>query len=218
MDDLLTRLNFTHAPSLSSGLSNSLGLNFARAPSFSPGPDSLLGFNFADALGFSTSSIRDFLGSGFPDTSSLFAGLNKFVARLNFSFPASLNELIARFNLTHAASFFTRLSKLAHQSPVDFVEWLNQPHVRTPVLVWVITFTIVMAFIMWLGFGRAGIVAGSLAAAFQSWAYGAFTPAGGLFASLTSLGMLGYCMPAGAAVAAVVSTSVTLIVSGSFGG
>ncbi|MBW0530549.1 hypothetical protein O181_070264 [Austropuccinia psidii MF-1] len=44
---------------------------------------------------------------------------------------------------------------------------------------------------MWLGFGAAGIVAGSLAAAFQSAMYGAFTPAAGVFAVLTSLGMTG---------------------------
>jgi hypothetical protein len=126
MEDLLTRLNLPHAPSLSSGLSNSLGFNFARAPSFSSGLDGLLGFNFADVPSFST-GLRDFLGLGLPDASSLFSGLSKFVAGLNFSFHASFGELIARFKPTRAAGFFGRLSELACRSPMGLVEWINQP-------------------------------------------------------------------------------------------
>ena len=46
-----------------------------------------------------------------------------------------------------------------------------------------------------LGFGAVGIVKGSLAAAFQACYYGAFVPARGIFACLTSLAMggLGCC-------------------------
>ena len=36
---------------------------------------------------------------------------------------------------------------------------------------------------------------GTLAAAFQSFAYGGFTPAGGIFATLTSIGMLRFLRP-----------------------
>lgn len=36
---------------------------------------------------------------------------------------------------------------------------------------------------------------GSIAAGFQAWAYGGFTPAGGIFATLTSIGMLGLAQP-----------------------
>lgn len=47
-----------------------------------------------------------------------------------------------------------------------------------------------------------------MAAAFQSWMYGAFTPAGGIFATLTSVAMLGTAMPLFAALAAVIATVV----------
>ena len=38
--------------------------------------------------------------------------------------------------------------------------------------------------------------------------YGAFTPAGGIFATLTSVGMLGIAMPPFAALAVVIATLV----------
>jgi hypothetical protein len=53
---------------------------------------------------------------------------------------------------------------------------------------------------------------GSLAAAIQAWAYGAFTPAGGIFATLTSLGMVGILAPAVAAVGASVATVIVFVV------
>ena len=53
---------------------------------------------------------------------------------------------------------------------------------------------------------------GSLAAAIQAWAYGAFTPAGGIFATLTSLGMVGILAPAVAAVGAAVAIDVVILV------
>lgn len=46
-------------------------------------------------------------------------------------------------------------------------------------------------------------VTGTLAAAFQSFAYGGFAPAGGIFATLTSMGMLGFLMPLEVGLAAV---------------
>ncbi len=59
---------------------------------------------------------------------------------------------------------------------------------------------------------------GSLAAAFQSWVYGGFTPAGGIFATLTSVGMLGVAMPLYAVGAAGIATIVAVIVGVSFKG
>ena len=53
---------------------------------------------------------------------------------------------------------------------------------------------------------------GSLAAAFQSYMYGGFTPAGGIFATLTSMAMLGILMPPAAIFAAFLATGVALIV------
>jgi hypothetical protein len=53
---------------------------------------------------------------------------------------------------------------------------------------------------------------GTLAAAFQSFAYGGFTPAGGIFATLTSMGMLGALMPLEVGLAAVTATAMTVVV------
>ncbi|KAJ6147428.1 hypothetical protein N7497_009410, partial [Penicillium chrysogenum] len=69
---------------------------------------------------------------------------------------------------------------------------------------------IFMALFMFLGFGPAGIVAGSLAAAFQSFMYGAFTPAGGIFATLTSMAMLGTLMPLEVLVASALAVGVAV--------
>jgi hypothetical protein len=52
---------------------------------------------------------------------------------------------------------------------------------------------------------------GCFAAAFQGWAYGAFTPAAGLFATLTSLGMVGFLAPAVALFGAGVATATTFV-------
>jgi hypothetical protein len=52
---------------------------------------------------------------------------------------------------------------------------------------------------------------GSLAAYFQSIVYGAFTPAGGIFAVLTSIGMSVICPPL-AAAGVVIASAVTAIV------
>ncbi|CAG8071951.1 unnamed protein product [Penicillium salamii] len=83
----------------------------------------------------------------------------------------------------------------------DFINWLSRP-------VWWITFTVVMGIIMVLGFGPFGIVLGSLAAGFQSFMYGGFTPAGGIFATLTSMAMLGTLMPAALVIAVLIATLV----------
>ncbi len=42
--------------------------------------------------------------------------------------------------------------------------------------------------------------------------YGAFTPAGGIFATLTSFGMVGLLCPAAAIVATIVAATVAVIV------
>merc|ERR1712230_92801 len=47
-----------------------------------------------------------------------------------------------------------------------------------------------ITILMTMGFGPGGILSGSLAAAFQSWMYGGFTPAAGIFATLTSVAVL----------------------------
>ncbi|KAF8602219.1 hypothetical protein BDV93DRAFT_218142 [Ceratobasidium sp. AG-I] len=79
-----------------------------------------------------------------------------------------------------------------------FHTWASQPHVRkwfTIILLGagvglsvagLILFTVSTA-----GFGPLGVVGGSAAALFQATIYGAFTPAGGFFATMTSLAMTG---------------------------
>jgi hypothetical protein len=42
--------------------------------------------------------------------------------------------------------------------------------------------------------------------------YGGFTPAGGLFATLTSMAMLGAMMPAGALFASFIASAVAVVV------
>ncbi|KAM3413574.1 hypothetical protein BST61_g11444 [Cercospora zeina] len=77
---------------------------------------------------------------------------------------------------------------LSYTSTASYVKLPKQP--------WAITFTAVTFLLLSLGFGPVGVAAGSVAAAFQGCAYGAFTPAGGIFATLTSFAMLGLLMPA----------------------
>ncbi|KAI2637536.1 hypothetical protein GGS21DRAFT_483911 [Xylaria nigripes] len=94
----------------------------------------------------------------------------------------------------------------------SFIAWLSQSHVLAVVLAWVIPFTVLVAIFLAFGFGLGGIVAGMLAPAFQSYMYGGFTPAGGIFATLTSMAMLGVLMPSVVVGAAVVATIVASIV------
>jgi hypothetical protein len=98
------------------------------------------------------------------------------------------------------------------------------------IMAWWISFTIVVILILSLGFGPAGVVAGmtmddmiatnaiayisrgSLAAAFQAWMYGGFTPAAGIFATMTSLAMLGLLAPFAAIAGAMAATTITFVV------
>ena len=102
-------------------------------------------------------------------------------------------------------------------------------------MAWWITFTVVLLLVFAVGFNPVGIGAGesfgglkassfllehkadsyatgTAAAAFQSWAYGGFTPAGGIFATLTSMAMLGFLMPLEVGLAAMIATGVTVTV------
>ncbi|KAB5593741.1 Transmembrane protein [Ceratobasidium theobromae] len=88
-----------------------------------------------------------------------------------------------------------------------FTNYPNFADVRNVLIVWFVVFWICLFIPLLLGFGPAGVIAGSIAAGFQSAAYGAFTPAGGLFAVLTSVGMLGIASPP-AVITAVVVASV----------
>ncbi|KAK1451086.1 hypothetical protein CCUS01_11264, partial [Colletotrichum cuscutae] len=80
--------------------------------------------------------------------------------------------------------------------------------------IWTTVYTVVSIAILASGLSPDGVGAGTLAAAFQSCMYGAFTPAGGLFASLTSMAMLGTLMPWAAVTSGVLATLVAGIVWG----
>ncbi|KAL2854237.1 hypothetical protein BJY01DRAFT_205703 [Aspergillus pseudoustus] len=69
-----------------------------------------------------------------------------------------------------------------------------------------------MAILLCLGFGPRGIAAGSIAAGFQSFMYGGFTPAGGIFATLTSTAMLGVFMWPFVLLSSVMATAVAVVV------
>ena len=55
---------------------------------------------------------------------------------------------------------------------------------------------------------------GSMAAGVQSWVYGGFTPAGGVFAVLTSIGMIGVFQPIPIIGASIIASLVTAVVAG----
>ncbi|CAE6513488.1 unnamed protein product [Rhizoctonia solani] len=74
-------------------------------------------------------------------------------------------------------------------------EFLLRADVRNALVVWFVVFWICIFIPLIFGFGPAGIIGGSLAAWFQSAIYGAFTPAGGVFAVMTSIGMMGVACP-----------------------
>lgn len=75
----------------------------------------------------------------------------------------------------------------------DFRNWISQPHIRWRFICGntVLIFALIIFGVPALGFGAGGITAGSWAAGFQGATYAAFTPAGGWFAWLTSMAMMG---------------------------
>ncbi|KAJ5633341.1 hypothetical protein N7490_009680 [Penicillium lividum] len=145
---------------------------------------------------------------------------------------ASLSLIIAGLNFTRAENFgagfyrFVTDRSLVLSSVETFSktwpgeswlikasEWLSRPEdVVAVITAWCITFFNVITIILRLGFGPVGIVPGSLAAAFQSFMYGGFTPAGGIFATLTSMAMIGAFMPLVVILACILATAVAAVV------
>ncbi|RYO90502.1 hypothetical protein DL766_004033 [Monosporascus sp. MC13-8B] len=114
---------------------------------------------------------------------------------------------------TEAASFLSNIKDFLSSAWESLLAYLSLPHVYWALIAFAITFTVLVTLVLSLGFGPGGVVFGSLAAAFQSSMYGGFTPAGGLFATLTSLGMLGFFAPAVTVIAAAIAFSVALLPS-----
>ncbi|KAF1821324.1 uncharacterized protein K489DRAFT_411695 [Dissoconium aciculare CBS 342.82] len=134
--------------------------------------------------------------------------INFFVASLNFT--QADNAFKALHQFAAERSLFMSLIEWSWSNKTT--DWLSQPLVYSVILAWWITFTAATLLLGLLGFGPKGIIAGTLVASFQSWVYGGFTPAGGIFATLTSLAMLGYFMRLQAGVAFVIATGVAVTV------
>ncbi|KAJ5673624.1 hypothetical protein N7507_002751 [Penicillium longicatenatum] len=142
--------------------------------------------------------------------------LNLFVASLNFtraeSFSAGFYKSAADCSLP-----LTWLRQLSEswswdQWSKEILQWLSRPDILAVITAWWITFTVVVIIFLCLGFGPVGIVPGSLAAAFQSWMYGGFTPAGGIFATLTSMAMLGLLVPGVVILASLIASVFAIAV------
>ncbi|KAJ0421100.1 hypothetical protein BJY00DRAFT_283109 [Aspergillus carlsbadensis] len=139
------------------------------------------------------------------------------IAGLNFTRAETFSSAIYQFAVDRSlilsgVDHSSQISAELQQIWTQFIQWLSQPEVLTVITAWWITFTVVMTILLCLGFGPGGIVAGSIAAWFQGWAYGGFTPAGGVFATLTSMAMLGVFMWPFALLAVVMATAVAVVV------
>ncbi|KAK3353702.1 hypothetical protein B0T25DRAFT_568891 [Lasiosphaeria hispida] len=93
-----------------------------------------------------------------------------------------------------------------------FLACISQPYVWPVFLAWIVTFWVILLICLGLGFGPIGIIGGSLAAALQSYMYGGFTPAGGIFATLTSMAMLGALVPVLLVMSVVIASLVAAVV------
>ncbi|KAJ5380023.1 uncharacterized protein N7496_002451 [Penicillium cataractarum] len=160
-----------------------------------------------------------------------------FITSLDFTQVESLKDRIYQIiisgSLASSVSIF--FTETLPEWFTQIWEWLLRPDILTIITAWWITFTVVMIIIFCLGFGPVGIAAGlanppftlsaeeptklirfettgSAAAAFQSWMYGGFTPAGGIFATLTSTAMVGLLIPWSMIPASIVATIVAVIV------
>lgn len=108
-------------------------------------------------------------------------------------------------------------------------ELMGKSDVLAVIFAWWITFTITLTIVLGVGFGRLGVGAGgapfhhnrgllsilllgTVAAIFQSMAYGALTPAGGIFATLTSIAMTDRLSLPAVVAAAILATTVAGIV------
>ncbi|CAE6474988.1 unnamed protein product [Rhizoctonia solani] len=95
-----------------------------------------------------------------------------------------------------------------------FYSWASQPHIRRILLiagVGVGVAVLVPFTIATLGFGPAGVAAGSAAAAWQSAAYGGAVSAGSIFAVLQSLGMTAGAVNLGALMGVLTALGVVVI-------
>ncbi|THV64139.1 hypothetical protein D6D19_10287 [Aureobasidium pullulans] len=93
-------------------------------------------------------------------------------------------------------------------------QWMSESFSQILVTIWWTTFVLALAVLLSLGFGTRGVtpVIGSFAASYQGWMYGAFTPANGPFARLTSLSMLGFFALAATIMSGICASSITILI------
>ncbi|KAI2618553.1 hypothetical protein GGS26DRAFT_574387 [Hypomontagnella submonticulosa] len=119
---------------------------------------------------------------------------------------------IVKLTLPSPESLWSGVQGLIGSAWNSFVTYIQLPHVYWAIAVFAIVFTTITTLGMCMGFGPAGVLPGSLAAAFQSFAYGGFTPASGIFATLTSLAMLGLLNPAITTISALIALIPALFI------
>ncbi|KAJ5946435.1 hypothetical protein N7454_003274 [Penicillium verhagenii] len=142
--------------------------------------------------------------------------LGLFAARLNFTQAETVIAGFCQF-VADRSLVLTSLHQFSEPWSWDelfgnALQWLSRPDILAAITAGWITFTVLMTVFLCLGFGPVGIVPGSLAAAFQSWMYGGFTPAGGIFATLTSMAMLGLLVPGLVLLASLIAFGVAIAV------
>lgn len=98
------------------------------------------------------------------------APLNLLIAGLNFTQAETLSGGLFRFVADRSLALYAVENFVPTPSWdawwTGVLQWLSRPDVLAAITAWWITFTLVITIILSLGFGPAGVVAGSLAAAF----------------------------------------------------
>ncbi|CAE6335773.1 unnamed protein product [Rhizoctonia solani] len=93
----------------------------------------------------------------------------------------------------NVATAMNSVGRTIQRSWTSLCRWASQPHIRRRLIIAAIVGVgvaiLVPVTIATVGFGPAGVAAGSAAAAWHSAAYGGVVAAGSAFATLQSLGM-----------------------------
>ncbi|KAL2042381.1 hypothetical protein N7G274_004871 [Stereocaulon virgatum] len=133
----------------------------------------------------------------------LFAGQQSFFGRALTGLMSNSARVLARFRNAQA--------QIPEWFQQHMPKWLKSTRLWKILLAQGVASSVVIGGLSGVGFGSAGIGAGTLAAAWQSAAFGGLTPAmPGLFATLTSMGMTGTLMP----VIVCVGLGVAVVVGG----
>ncbi|KDN44619.1 hypothetical protein RSAG8_05384, partial [Rhizoctonia solani AG-8 WAC10335] len=107
--------------------------------------------------------------------------------------PTTLFLLLLSASMGNVSTALRSVGSMVQRGWNSFCSWISQPHIQKVLIIvaatGVLVAIIVPLIIAIVGFSPAGVVAGSLAAAWQAAVYGGLIPAGCLFALLQSLAM-----------------------------